>query len=297
MRPGKNPVLVRSRYAIMALLLCDWVIACSRVHAEPQEKENKTSPLLEGGRSISTGTHIDHPYFHASEKDVHAEWSYQGEKGPRHWGDLSEEYTLAKTGKLQSPIDFIPGMIRKEPLPVLDFKYGLSHLNLVYDGHSIKEIEDYGSSLMLDEREYELKQIHFHSPSEHTVNGKHYPMEMHLVHSSRDGKKACVVAVFIEEGKFNSDYALLWTYLPSAVSRHSENGVAIDAARFLPSSHVYYQYTGSLTTPPCQEGVHWCVLERPVELSKGQIETFRKVIHGNNRPVQPRNGREIVRSR
>jgi carbonic anhydrase len=232
-----------------------------------------------------------HHYFHKEEQTHKADWSYTGDGSPEHWGDLSSEYALAKTGKQQSPID-ISGAVATN-LPTIQFAYHPSKIDLVYNGHTVEEVEDKASSLQVGDEQFVLQQFHFHSPSEHTVDGKHFAMEMHLVHQSDSGKIA-VVAVLIEEGEDNPAFDAVWDYLPNAANRERKSSTTIDAVVLLPENHKYYSYQGSFTTPPCTEEVSWMVLATPVELSKVQIEKFQAIIHGNNRPVQPLNGRTIL---
>jgi carbonic anhydrase len=234
-----------------------------------------------------------HHYLHKKEQPHSADWGYTGENGPEHWGDLCPEYEIAKTGKKQSPID-----IRNpvgEHLPKLHFSYKPSRIRLIYNGHTIEEQQDPGSFTVGDGQSFELKQFHFHSPSEHTVDGKPFPMEMHLVHQAQDGTLG-VLTVFITEGEHNAAFDPVWNNLPDANQPSRDADRTIDTMALLPKDHSYYAYEGSFTTPPCTEGVQWVVLTTPVSLSKQQISRFRQIIDGNNRPVQPLNGRRILQS-
>ena len=163
----------------------------------------------------------------------------------------------------------------------------------MYNGHTIQENEDPGSFGMAGDQTFELQQFHFHSPSEHTVDGKHLPMEMHLVHMAKNGTVA-VIGVFVREGAHNHSFDRLWSLLPDQLTPKIDLEQKIDTESLLPESRDYYYYDGSFTTPPCTEKVKWLVLKQPVNLSKAQIERFRKVINHNNRPVQPLNGRKIL---
>lgn len=236
-----------------------------------------------------------HPYLHKREvaKPHAAPWSYTGKTSPSHWGDLSPEYVLAKTGKEQSPIDI--GGTRPTKLPELEIRYRPSKIHLVYNGHTIKEKEDPGSFTLANDNRYELQQFHFHSPSEHTVAGRNYPMELHLVHRSEKGRIA-VIGVFIEEGKHNGAFDGVSDLIPDASRPKTESDRTIDASQLLPADQSYFTYEGSLTTPPCLEDVRWVVLRTPIEMSKRQIERFRTMIGSNNRPTQALNGRQVFRS-
>jgi carbonic anhydrase len=237
----------------------------------------------------------EHYYFHDQEqKKPHAaEWSYSGDTGPSHWGELSPEYVLAKDGKQQSPID-VRNTLAKV-LPKIQFNYRPTQIHLIYNGHTIQENEDPGGFGMANDKKFELQQFHFHAPSEHTVGGKHFPMEMHLVHKAQDGTSG-VVAVFIEEGEHNRAFDPVWDNLPDANRPKQDAKIRIDATSLLPQDTSYYAYDGSFTTPPCTEQVKWIILAQPVSMSKQQITRFRAVIDGNNRPVQPLNGRQVFRS-
>ncbi len=226
-------------------------------------------------------------------KSSSAKWGYSGDLGPAHWADLSPEYHLAKAGRQQSPID-IRGAAQGT-LPAIKFNYGPSPVNLVFNGHTVEQKEDKTSSIEVNGKKYILDQFHFHSPSEHTVNSGHSAMEMHLVHGSADGSLA-VVAVMINVGAENPAFASVWDNMPTKDRRTRKSSATVDAGRLLPADRRYFQYMGSFTTPPCTEGVLWMVLQSPVELSQAQVDQFRAVIHGNNRPVQPLNGRKIMLS-
>ena len=148
--------------------------------------------------------------------------------------------------------------------------------------------------LKIGEDTYEMQQGHFHSPSEHTVNGRHYPMEMHLVHSSKN-KKLAVIGVFIEEGRHNAAFGIIWTNLPKETGQevHLEN-VQVNSLDLLPKNQETYRYRGSLTTPPCYEDVRWFLFVETIQLSSKQIKAFQKIFYGNNRPPQPLNDRTLV---
>ncbi|MEM7312289.1 MAG: carbonic anhydrase family protein [Planctomycetota bacterium] len=232
----------------------------------------------------------EHPYFHKKEKSGEPEWGYQGKIGPTHWAELSPRFKLAATGKHQSPID-LANMHRKE-LPSIQFHYKPCRVRLVYNGHTIEDIEEQGSSIRVGDKTYELKQFHFHSPSEHTVNGQHFDMEMHLVHISKQGEIA-VIGLFIKQGQANKWFQPVWDYLPSEKNKQRSPNLNVNVEDALPKKRDYASYSGSLTTPPCSENFKWMVLKQPIELSKEQIAAFRRIIDGNNRPTQPLNGREI----
>lgn len=251
--------------------------------------------VLIGMTSVMAGDKMPTHYYLNKKAKAHiARWSYTGATGPTHWGELNPAYILAKTGKQQSPID-LNHAIAKE-LPPISFKYQPSRIHLIYNGHTIQENEKPGSFGMAGDRRYELQQFHFHSPSEHTLNGKHFVMELHLVHKADDGVIG-VAAVLIKEGKHNKAYDAVCANLPGQDRPSRPSDTKIDVEKLLPKSRSYYRYDGSFTTPPCTEQVRWAVLAEQVELSARQLASIRKIISGNNRPVQPLNGRQVFVSK
>ncbi|GMV27332.1 MAG: hypothetical protein AMXMBFR58_33630 [Phycisphaerae bacterium] len=221
----------------------------------------------------------------------HAHWSYQGATGPEHWGSLSPDYALCSTGKQQSPIDVV------SPAPAdlanIAFHYDPVPVEILNNGHTVQVNYAAGSYIELDGQRYDLAQFHFHSPSEHHVAGKPAAAELHLVHKSASGQLA-VVGVMLQEGPFNPGFEPVWRNLPVQESPATITADTIDADALLPSDRRTYRYEGSLTTPPGTEGVRWNLLVQPVSLSKAQLDAFRRIYHGNNRPLQPLNGRSIV---
>jgi carbonic anhydrase len=227
----------------------------------------------------------------AAYGDDHApHWGYSGEHGPVQWGDMEADFAACKLGKEQSPID-IRGA-KKSALPALDFKYKTGLAEVVNNGHTIQVNLADGGVLNLDGDPYKLVQFHFHTPSEETINGKAYPLEVHLVHKNAEGKLA-VVAVMLEEGTANAALDSVFNNLPPTEGSKKTLDANLIAATFLPTARSYFKYAGSLTTPPCSEGVRWQVLKQPVDVSKGQIAAFRKLYPMNARPLQLLNGRTI----
>jgi len=219
-------------------------------------------------------------------------WGYSGEAAPQNWGKLDPQFATCAIGRSQSPID-ISKSTKHDPTPVrLDYKKGTTEI--LNNGHTVQVNYQPGSSLTLDGRSFELKQFHFHAPSENTFKGKHFPLEGHLVHADKDGNLA-VVAVMFTEGAANPLLASLWKVMPAKEDEKKALAQPLSAAQMLPSERHYYLFTGSLTTPPCSEGVLWLVMQKPVSASKGQIDAFVKAVgFPNNRPVQPLNAREVV---
>jgi len=225
-----------------------------------------------------------------------ASWSYEGSTGPARWGDLDPAWSLAKSGRQQSPIDIIPAKAVAMPLPPLAVDYSETSLEILNNGHTIEDDYHGGGTLTVDDQVYRLAQFHFHSPSEHTIDGKYAAMELHLVHKNAAGELA-VIGVLIEEGAAHPELALLWDHLPAEPGRSEEiEGLKVNASRLLPASLACWRYAGSLTTPPCSEKVAWFVLRQSITASAEQVAAFRKVIHGNNRPTQSLHGRPVFAS-
>jgi carbonic anhydrase len=227
-------------------------------------------------------------------------WDYGPEASPAAWGRLSPEFAACSEGRSQSPIDLAIGTpAAMSPLPqyrpaALRIVHHEHKADVVNTGHSIQVDYPDADTLTVGNETFALLQYHFHSPSEHTVGGRHFPMEMHLVHKSDDGRLA-VVGVFIEEGAPNAAFDPIWDNLPAEKGgkRHYED-VKVDVDQLLPSSRATWRYEGSLTTPPCSEGVTWFVMKTPIQLSPSQISKFQGILMGNNRPVQPLNDRTVV---
>ncbi|WP_163338878.1 carbonic anhydrase [Desulfopila sp. IMCC35008] len=218
-------------------------------------------------------------------------WGYSGEGGPENWGKLAQEFALCSAGKNQSPVD-IADMINGN-LADLAFAYQASGTEVHNNGHAIQVNYQPGSTLTAGGSIFELKQFHFHSPSENTIAGKSFPLEAHFVHADTNGDLA-VVAVMYEEGEQNAELDKAWTQMPTEAGQKAALKETVDANKLLPEDKDYYYFNGSLTTPPCTEGVRWFVLKTSGSVSKEQVEKFAHVMHHpNNRPVQPLNARLI----
>ena len=270
LRCGWHPI-AKSLISIMCILLC--ITSCGKTRNVPSHTEK-------------------------------TEWGYEAENGPDVWAALSPEYILCAEGKHQSPIDLVNPTPVKLP-PITHEYYRTTDLNIRNTGHTIAVTYPEGNWIVVDGTRYQLLQFHFHAPSEHTVAGKPFDMEMHLVHKSEVGSLA-VVGLLIENGSHNFAFDPIWAHLPAVpgetqhighvnVDLHlmlSTNGQVTDEAG-QPFSNTY-RYDGSLTTPPCSENVKWIVLTTPIEMSEAQIAAFKAIIHDNNRPVQPLNGRKLL---
>ena len=237
----------------------------------------------------------------SQHEDNQAHWGYNVDDGPSHWAKLDPDWILCAEGRHQSPIDLAGATVAT--LAEMELRFPVANVTIVHqthvldvldNGHTIQINYDRGETFTIGGESYKLRQYHFHSPSEHTVNGRHYPIEMHLVHTTND-KKLAVIGVFIEEGRHNAAFDAVWENLPQKPGHevHLED-VQVDIDDMLPKDRSTYRYNGSLTTPPCSEGVRWFVFVKPIQMSGRQISAFQGIFYGNNRPTQPRNERTLL---
>jgi carbonic anhydrase len=278
---------------ILATSLALLIAACSGSETEPPRQQAATaaSPAAAKTRTAAPAKEAPH-------------WSYEAAEGPAKWSALNADWKVCTDGRSQSPIDI--DKTAKSDLPAFKAEFKPAALKIIHhehvadainNGHTIQVNYSEGDTLKIGDQQFQLLQYHFHSPSEHTVAGKHFPMEMHLVHKAADGKLA-VVGVFIEEGRQNAAFDPIWSNLPKSKSTeyHLEH-VKVDVSSLLPARTTTYRYDGSLTTPPCSEGVKWIIMTTPIQLSTQQIDAFRAIMKGNNRPVQALNERSVVTDR
>ena len=229
----------------------------------------------------------------ASQSDGEVYWGYEGKTGPQFWGQLNPEFNLCATGKRQSPINIDESTTLQGPAELLQFNYQPSGASVVNNGHTI-QVDLFGeNSVTVRGSSFKLLQFHFHSPSEEQVNDRHFAMVAHLVHQNAEGQLA-VVAVLLEPGVVNPVINQVWTYMPLDIGdRVRIPAGLINMNELLPKDQRYYQFMGSLTMPPCTEGVLWMVLKQPTAMSHEQIKLFTQLFPHNARPVQPVNGRAV----
>ncbi len=220
-------------------------------------------------------------------------WAYEGEGGPEAWGQLKSEFKTCAVGKRQSPIHIQESNTLQGPAEAIQFSYQPSQGTVVNNGHTIQVDVIGNNSITVRGSSYRLLQFHFHHPSEERINHKVYSMVAHLVHRNAEGQLA-VVAVLLDPGAANSLINKVWTYMPldSGDSVRMPDGL-LDLNELLPKDQRYYQFLGSLTTPPCTEGVLWLVLKQPSTVSAEQLKLFSQLYPNNARPVQPVNNRPI----
>ena len=225
-------------------------------------------------------------------------WSYEGATGAEHWSELDPDYAACNAGKEQSPIDI--RNTQKAELPAIVFEYKSGPLKYVINnGHTIRV--DYhdspgtGNFVIVGDKRYQLTQFHFHRPSEEYIHGKQYDMVVHLMHKANDGRIAAV-AVLLKAGSANATIQQIWEHMPKAEGQEEVAGFEVNPAGLLPHDAAYYTYMGSLTAPPCTEGVTWFVLKTPVDISEEEIYAFAKLYPHDVRPIQPLNGRVVEES-
>ena len=223
--------------------------------------------------------------------EVH--WSYEGEAGPQAWGQLKPEFNVCAIGKRQSPINIEEGATLRGPAEPILFEYAPSAASVVNNGHTIQVDVSGDNAITVRGSTYRLVQFHFHHPSEERVNYRSFAMVAHLVHRNPEGQLA-VVAVLLDPGEANALINKVWTYMPlDSGDRVRMPAGMLNMNELLPKDQRYYQFMGSLTTPPCTEGVLWMVLKQPVAISREQLRLFSQLFPNNARPVQPLNGRAI----
>jgi len=231
--------------------------------------------------SVTQAADVNWGYFQHGEDEVVL---------PEKWG----EHFPNCNGFQQSPINIQD--TNESETGEFHFNYHSTPLKIINNGHTIEVEYEPGSSMTINNTEYRLLQFHFHTPSEHLVNGHSFPMEMHLVHTNTSGELA-VIGVLIEEGKKHKTFANIIKNAPLHIGEVEISGKHINISDLLPDeTEEYFNYAGSLTTPPCSEGVNWFVMEESITFSKKQIHEFENVIHLNARPVQEINSRIIYKN-
>jgi carbonic anhydrase len=227
---------------------------------------------------------------HGAKQAAHPHWTYAGNTGPQHWGELQPDFKVCQLGLEQTPID-LTASIKGEP-GVVSLNYKPVAARIVNNGHTIQANIEPGCSCTIGNAKYDLVQFHFHHPSEHLLAGKPFDLECHFVHKAQNGALA-VVGVFIQPGARNADLATVFDVMP-AQEGEARTSVAINPAALMPREGGYFRYMGSLTTPPCSEGLTWTVYKQPIEASPDQIKQFASLFVNNARPIQRRNRRFLI---
>lgn len=225
----------------------------------------------------------------------HPEFGYSGAKGPSHWGGISEHWGACSAGRNQSPVNLT--RLIEADLPPIEVNYATFGAEVINTSHSIQVNYRPGSTLKVDGRSFTLLQFHFHTPSEHHVDDRDFPIEAHLVHQDEQGSLA-VVGVLFEFGPPNDLINLIAAAMPAGPGQRSPLGNNLTAQGLLPASRHYYRYNGSLTTPPCSEGVLWIIMRERLTVSRDQVAGFERALgFANNRPIQPANARALMQGR
>lgn len=255
------------------------------VHAAASPREHsRASAAIRSGHAA--------PEAHGA-KGHEPHWSYEGEYGPENWAGVKPEFNACAIGKRQSPVHIQETGTLQGPAEPLQFDYRPSGGSVVNNGHTIQVDLEPGNTLSVRGSTYQLLQFHFHHPAEEKVNYKGFSMVAHLVHKNPEGQLA-VVAVLIDPGAANELVHKVWTHMPlDSGDRVRLPAGLIDMRELLPTDQRYYQFMGSLTTPPCTEGVLWHVLKAPVTVSREQLKLFAQLFPMNARPVQALNGRVV----
>ncbi|MCB0378053.1 MAG: carbonic anhydrase family protein [Bdellovibrionales bacterium] len=220
------------------------------------------------------------------------EWAYEGEKGPNNWANLNAQYAMCRDGRSQSPVDLVwQKPTGKKPLTV---SYREGDAVITNTGYTYRIELTPQSQIHFDGQDYLLEKIEIRTPSEHQLSGHAMPMEFQFYHRSPNGLKQAILSLFAVSGKEGPWFDQVWQAASSTPLYKSSPKFRFDPGQLIPPKHTFYQYQGSLTHPPCLEGVNWFVFNTPLQLSTAQIKTFRMTYNNNNRPVQPLNGRSIT---
>jgi len=280
-KPEESLDVLRQRLA--ERLSSKSAVGTAKVAGKPGEERAKATAKIKSEPSKAEA--------HAGGGPVH--WGYTGEGAPERWAALNPEFSTCAIGTRKSPIDIREGI--RVDLEKIQFDYRPSGFSVLDNGHTVQVNVAPGNSLQIMGRRFELLQFHFHRPSEERINGRQFDMVAHLVHKDADGKLA-VVAVLLERGRDQPLIQTIWNNLPLEKNEALPAQVSIDLNQLLPEDRAYYTYMGSLTTPPCSEGVLWMVLRQPVQLSMNQISIFSRLYPMNARPIQSGSGRLIKES-
>jgi carbonic anhydrase len=229
----------------------------------------------------------------AAAPERHAAWSYAGEAGPAHWGDVRPDYAVCGAGAEQSPIDLTGAVEAAIGAPAIYWAQARVG-DIVNNGHTIQANFSEAGHIVIDAKRYDLLQVHFHAASEHTLAGRRFPLEGHLVHRASDGALA-VIGIFFEEGAENFALTPLFKAAPATPGSAAIKD-PIDLRDLLPGDRTAFRYQGSLTTPPCSEVVAWTVFEQPVQASRDQIRAFTRIYNANFRPLQPTHRRFVLKT-
>lgn len=294
------------RLSASLLLTASLLAACGGQSANKSKNTPAPAPVAASAVSapaVQAAAHDAHAHAHQhdqakadkphKDEHKHVHWSYKGQDGADHWGDLSADYEMCKLGQNQSPVNIQQSDAHMTSQSSLNRQPANVGYELVNNGHTVQANPlKFGNSLKLNGDEFILRQFHFHTPSEHTFKDQHYPMEIHFVHQNATGQLA-VLGVMVAKGAENPALVPFLQHKLD-VNKPVKHNQAIDISTLFPANPAHFRLTGSLTTPPCSEGVNWVVYTDPVFASEAQITALRALMGENNRPVQPLNARLVV---
>jgi len=297
-KPGRGPVAVDPMQDLRERLGAK--LGATKANVGKNEQVVRVSTQPDGELQLTAQTDAPRktptaktPAAKASAHRDASHWSYDGESGPQTWGRLKPEFSKCSTGTRQSPIDIRDG-IRVDLEPV-QFDYKPSGFSVLDNGHTVQVNVAPGNFIEVMGRRFELVQFHFHRPSEERIDGKQFDMVAHLVHKDIGGRLA-VVAVLLERGGAHPLVQSVWNNLPLEKGDEVSTRAQLDLNQLLPKDTRYFTYMGSLTTPPCSEGVLWMVMQQPVAVSPEQVDVFARLYPMNARPLQQAQGRLIKQS-
>lgn len=250
-----------------------------------------SEPVVDAAVVSGVSDVVSHEEVIVTQVPMQGHWGYGAADGANKWASMDAAYETCKVGAAQSPINI--DKFLQEDLPEVLPTYHDVPLSVVNNGHTVQVNYPAGSGFRADNMDYGLVQFHFHTPSEHYLDGAPYPMEAHFVHKNAQGGYA-VVAVMMKVGEANPTIEGIWQNVPAAGEVKDVTAVQVNAANLMPAGLEYYKYQGSLTTPPCSEGVTWYVMKEPIELSEGQLTAFQSVFPVNARPIQALNDRVVT---
>ena len=248
---------------------------------ESAAKKAEQAPAAEHGKDKST----------KGDKEDKS-WAYSGARGPEKWGSLNPDYAVCNAGSQQSPIN-VDNTITAALKPIKRLqKFPLK--NIALKNHSLILDAGTGNMMVLDQKPYQLKYISVHAPSEHQIKQKSYAAELQMVHEDKAGHRV-IIAVMLEEGAANSILETLISSIPKEKEQSKSLAIRVTPADLMPAKPAYYRYTGSLTSPPCTEGVQWIIMKEALKISKGQLTSLQQAIgEPNLRPIQDSQGRMIL---
>ncbi|UQB42954.1 carbonic anhydrase family protein [Thiomicrospira microaerophila] len=271
-------------------------------HMAQQQDQQTEAPVVEEAAAIEPQeSMVEAPEPPAvitpPVKPEPAKWGYAGELAPRLWHRLDPNYLSCATGQIQSPINLAQGVAVNAPsMPGIDIVYRPVPLRLIQDHQGLRGDYPLGSYIRLDQQRYEFTHYRFRTPSEHHLEGFAYPMEIQLFHRDGEGRQL-IISVLVQEGRAHPSLATILSHLPKEKDTlNLVEDLNFNPVRFLPDNKNFYRYLGSLTTPPCTEGVVWIVFKQPIDASIRQLLTFHQLIGDNSRPIQALNGRLPLKS-